>query len=684
MLAIALIAAGICGISLAAGLAARSRLARRGLPLPGTAPCTRPAAPHRWGSVTRALLRPERAIVTLALWLMLLDTTLALAAPLPLMLVVNHGLSHHPYPPWLSGLSGLSPVALATAAALAGLLLLAASATAGYLVTFLMAAVSERTTWRLRSAVLSHLLHAAPHRAATFPLGELASRLSADTAQVADTVADFTETVIPDLTVLAGMIAVTAVLDWRLTLIVLGVIPLYAATARQRNRSVSGASQLARARSGELATLAADLLARIPAVHVFDRADAETSCYRHASARAAAASVAALDASARFSPVTDTLPGLGLAGALIAGTIEVTSGRLTIGGLLVLLAYLSSLIGPVQSLTRLSTTVARGTASKDRIAELLRLPLLEPAQTPILPPDGHPATPRPYPAQRRAPSRPPAFRLPPWPCPVLPAAQARTETPHAGPPASRPRAGLAVALADVTYAHHPGRPVLSGVSLQVSPGELLCVSGPSGAGKSTLLSLLIRLADPQDGLITVGGRDITSLPLSILRRLVTLVPQDPWLHTGSIADNIGYGRPGATQAEILAAAERAGVASFAADLPDSYDTPVGEHGRQLSGGQQRRIAIARALLRDTPILLLDEPTTGLDPHTESRLVNDLLASARGTTVILVTHHARLAALADRVLTLDHGRLTASPHNPIARAAATEPPPRRTRHLAQAG
>ena len=644
MLAMALIAAGICVMSLAAGFAVRSRLARWGLRAAAAPADAHPAVSHSWRHIARALLRPERMVVALAVWLMLLDTTLALAAPLPLMLVVDHGLSRHPYPAWLSALAGLSPVALAAAAAVTGLLLLAASATAGYLVTFLMGAVSERMAWRLRSTVLSHLLRVAPSRVAAFPLGELTSRLGADTVDVADTVAGCTETVIPDVAVLAGMIAVTAVLDWRLTLIVLGVIPLYAVTSRLRNRSVGGASRTARARSGELAALAADLLARIPAVHVFDRADVETASYRHTSARAAAASVTAMDASARFSPVTDTLPGLGLAGALIAGTVEVASGRLTIGGLLVLLAYLSSLIGPVQSLARLSTTVARGTASKDRVAELLRLPLLERAQVPAYP------------------SRP-------------------------GSPASRSGAGLAVVLANVTYAHRPGRPVLSGACLHVSPGELLCVSGPSGAGKSTLLSLLVRLADPQHGLITIGGHDITALPLSALRRLVTLVPQDPWLHTGSIGDNIGYGRPGATRAEILDAAERAGVAAFAASLPDGYDTQVGEHGRQLSGGQQRRVAIARALLRDTPVLLLDEPTAGLDPVTQARLVNDLAASTRGKTVIFVTHQARLSALADRVVTLDQGRLTTNSGAPVARGAAAGQPSSRirlhSRRLAQA-
>ena len=629
MLSLFLTAAGICGVSLAAGFVARWRMARRGLRATGVPPRIRPEAADSWGRLARTLLRPERAVVALAVWLMLLDTTLALAAPLPLMVVVDHGLSHHRYPAWLSGLSGLSPLALALVAAAMGLLLLVASAIAAYLVTFLMGAAGERMAWGLRSGVLGHLLRVAPRQAAAFPLGELTSRLGTDTVAVADTVALCTETVIPDTAVLAGMIAVTAALDWRLTLIVLGVVPLYVVTARFRNRSVVGASRVARARSGELAALVADLLARIPAVHVFDRADAEAAGYRHASARAAAASVAALDASARYSPVTDTLPGLGLAGALIAGTVEVTSGRLTVGGLLVLLAYLGSLAGPVQSLTRLSATVARGTASKDRVAELLRLPLLEPAR--VLEP----------------------ARMP-EPAGVLePARVAAVPTRHSAS-LSRHGTGPAVALADVTFAHRPGRPVLSGVSLQAGPGELLCVRGPSGAGKSTLLSLLIRLADPQHGLITIGGRDITTLTLSDLRSLVTLVPQDPWLHTGTIADNIGYGRPGATRAQIQAAAEPAGVAAFAAGLPDGYDTHVGEHGRRLSGGQQRRVAIARALLRDTPVLLLDEPTTGLDPVAESRLVGGLAASARGKTVIFVTHQARLSALADRVVTLGGG------------------------------
>jgi len=147
------------------------------------------------------------------------------------------------------------------------------------------------------------------------------------------------------------------------------------------------------------------------------------------------------------------------------------------------------------------------------------------------------------------------------------------------------------------------------------------------------------------------------MPLSRLRELVTLVPQDPWLHAGTIAENIGYGRPGATAAQIRAAAEHAGVAAFAESLPDGYQTPVGEHGHQLSGGQQRRVAVARALLRDAPVLLLDEPTTGLDPATESRLVAGLLDAAQGKTIVLVSHQPALIARAEHVVRLEAGRVS---------------------------
>jgi ABC-type multidrug transport system fused ATPase/permease subunit len=563
----------------------------------------------RWLGLAARLLRPDRMAAATAVWLALLDVILSLAAPWPLKVVVDDALGHQPVPSWLSPLGALHPVPVAAVAATAGLLLVTASALASYLVTVLITAVGERMTVRLRSAVADRVLTAEPTASAAFALGELTSRLGGDTVRVSDTVTATLDTLVPNAALLAGMTVVTAVMDWRLTLVAIAVIPLYALTARVRNPRLRVAQRRARDRAGELATVAAGLLARLPAVHVFDRAADEAERYRLASATSAAAEVAAVDASARFGPVTDSLPGLALAAALVAGTFEVTSGRLTLGGLLVFLAYLSSLTGPVRSLTRLSATLARGAASRDRLAELLRLPPLGPAQA------GNGQAPPPSIAPRGAP------------------------------------AGLEVALDAVSFAHRAGHPVLSAATLCFRAGTLTALTGRSGTGKSTLLSLLIRLADPQSGLITIGGQDITRLPLSRLRTLVTLVPQEPWLHEGSIAENIGYGRRGATASEIRDAADRAGVAAFADALPDGFDTPVGEHGHQLSGGQQRRVAIARALLRDTPVLLLDEPTAGLDPETESRLITDLLAATAGKTVVLVTHQSALVARADDVIQL---------------------------------
>ena len=617
MMTLLMVAAGACAASFAIGFIARRAVAG---PLPGgAAPAI--TAPGRWGPLATALLRPDRAAAGLAIWLALLDAVLALAAPWPLKFVVDYALGHHPYPPWLSWMSAIRPVGVALAAASAGLLLLLAAAVAGYLDTVLTTALSERMTVRLRAALIEHLLRTQPRSAAAYPLGELTSRLGGDCVRVSGTIAAALDTLLPDAVLLAGMLAITAVLDWRLTLIATGVIPLYVLTARARNRALRGAQRRARTRSGELAAFSAGLLARLPAVHVFDRAGHEAGRYHQLSAEAARAEVAAVDAGARFAPVTDTLPGLALAAALVTGTIEVQAGRLTLGGFLVFLAYLSSLTGPVRSLARLSATIARGAASRDRIAELLRLPPLR--QGPVPSPD--------------------ARRLP-------------------GRPAWRQR-GPAISLERVSYAHRPGHPVLTSATLDVPPGTLTCLTGASGTGKSTLLSLLVRLADPQSGRITLDGRDIAGLALGQLRALITLVPQDPWLHTGTIAENIGYGRAGASRAQILAAADRAGVGAFAGALPDGYETPVGEHGHQLSGGQRRRVAIARALLRDTPALLLDEPTAGLDPVAESRLITDLLAVTRGKTVILVSHHPGLTGRAGHVAALEAGRLTLTSSQP---------------------
>ena len=206
------------------------------------------------------------------------------------------------------------------------------------------------------------------------------------------------------------------------------------------------------------------------------------------------------------------------------------------------------------------------------------------------------------------------------------------------------------------FAYAEGAPVLRHLDLEVAAGERVCVVGPTGAGKSTLLSLLLRFYDPDAGAIELDGVDLRRLELASLRNRFALVPQDPWMLDGTIAENVGVGRPGAGRQELEAAIAMAGLQELIQRLPDGWDTEIGEGGVRLSGGQRRRVALARAILRDASVLLLDEPTSGLDAASEQAVLDALDRAAEGRTVLSVSHRLSLAARADRVVVLDGGRV----------------------------
>jgi ABC-type multidrug transport system fused ATPase/permease subunit len=283
----------------------------------------------------------------------------------------------------------------------------------------------------------------------------------------------------------------------------------------------------------------------------------------------------------------------------------VANGRITLGVLLVFFAYIGSLYSPVRSLSRLARTWAKAGASRERIAAIL-------SDAAPVPEDPDPLT--------------------------------------AGPP----RRGLA--LRTLSFSYSSDAPVWCDVSLEVPAGQAVCLVGPSGVGKSTLLALVLRFYDPDEGAIELDGTDLRRFSLASLRRQIALVPQDAWIVDGTISDNIAFGRPDATPAQIEQAATVALVDEFVARLPRGYDTVVGESGALFSGGQRRRIALARAVLRDAPILLLDEPTSGLDPASESAVIAAIRNAAVGRTVIMASHRLSVAAVADRVVVLERGRI----------------------------
>ena len=208
----------------------------------------------------------------------------------------------------------------------------------------------------------------------------------------------------------------------------------------------------------------------------------------------------------------------------------------------------------------------------------------------------------------------------------------------------------------VSFGYEPGRPVLDDVSLEVAPGETAAIVGPTGAGKSTLIGLLVRFHDPWSGRLTIGGRDIREFRHRSLRRQVALVLQDPFILPMTVAENIAYGRPDASRAEVQAAADAARAHDFIVQLPDGYDTQLGERGVTLSGGERQRLSIARAFLKDAPVLILDEPTSALDGRTEHALLDALERLMAGRVALLIAHRMSTVRVANQIIVLDHGRI----------------------------
>ena len=561
-------------------------------------------APARRQSLRR-FLRPYRGSLSLASGLILVETLLDLARPWPLKLAVDNAIGGQPVGGPLGVLDQLGPAGLAAVAAGAGIGLVGIGALVGYLITYLTSATAERVGADLREAVFGRLLGLGLPFHDRHRSGDLVTRLTGDVARVEDSMVAWFTVLVPEVLTLAGMVVVVLAIDLTLGLAALAVVPPLALVVALRRRRIRVAQRASRDADAALASEATEVLRNVRVVQAFTREGEAGGQFSGRSRSAVRAALGAMDLEARWSPVADLLLAAGGGLVLWLGVTAVTSGRMTLGTLLVVLAYLSSLYGPIRALARLARTLARGAASRERVLEVLD--------------SGE----------------------------VVPEA---AEPLQAGPP----RQGLA--LRGVWFAYAEGAPVLRHLDLEVAAGERVCVVGPTGAGKSTLLALLLRFYDPDAGVVELDGTDLRDLDLASLRRQLALVPQDPWMLDGTVADNVRFGRPGATREELEAAARATRVDELVQRLPEGWDTQIGEGGVRLSGGQRRRVALARAILRDASVLLLDEPTSGLDAASEQAVLDALDRAAEGRTVLSVSHHLSLAARADRVVVLDGGRV----------------------------
>jgi ATP-binding cassette subfamily B protein/subfamily B ATP-binding cassette protein MsbA len=360
---------------------------------------------------------------------------------------------------------------------------------------------------------------------------------------------------------------------------------------------------------GQMMTLAAQDLSGLPAIQAFGQEDHEDKRFRLLARETIDAYLAAIVSQLQFRVGVNSSTAVGTALIMAFGGIEVLSGSLSVGSLLVILTYVAALYAPMQSLAYVSATFAEASAKALRVMEVLD-------------------------TDREVVSRPGAIVLPTGPSAV---------------------AG-GIRFEKINFAYEADTLVLRDITVTVEPGETIALVGPTGAGKTTLVSLIPRFFDPRNGRIMLDGRDIRDIRLSSLRKQISIVLQDPFLLPLSIAENIAYGCPDASREDIIAAATAANADEFIRQLPEGYDTLMSERGATLSGGEKQRLSIARALIKNTPILILDEPSSALDAQTETLLLNALERLVRGRTTFIIAHRLSTIRNADRIIVLDHGRI----------------------------
>jgi ABC-type multidrug transport system fused ATPase/permease subunit len=467
--------------------------------------------------------------------------------------------------------------------------------------------VGERFLLNLRTDFFRHLQTLSLDFFDRSRLGDLLSRLTADIGAIENFVLSGVADAMSYVLRIAFFTAALFYLQWDLALVSLFVVPLFWFAARRFSRLIKRASREKRRRSGSIGAVAEESLANAALVQAYNRQDTEVQRFHEQNLGSFHATMASTRIRSLFTPVIDLIE---IAGGIVVigmGTWELSQGRLSLGGLLVFLTYMTQLYSPIRGLSRLTNTIYSASAGAERVIELMDT---EPGVREL-------HDPRPL-----------------------------------------GRASGAVTFDHVSF-RYPGQSsdALRDVTFSVAPGETLALVGPSGAGKSTVAKLLLRFYDPSAGEVRLDGRDLRDLRLGDLRDNVSLLLQETLVFHGTVRENIAYGKTGATDDEIEAAARAADAHEFIAALPHGYDTVVGQKGRRLSGGQRQRIAIARAMIRDAPVLVLDEPTTGLDAESGERVLAPLRRLMEGRATIVISHNLLTVRDATRIVVLDHGRVT---------------------------
>ena len=534
-----------------------------------------------------------------------------LAKPWPLKLILDHGLLHRPLPHALRFLQPLitgSTVPFLVAASASIVVISLVSAACSYFQTFITSSVGYRTVYALRRELFAHLQSLSLSFHTKARSGDLLTKIAGDTNTLKDLFADSLLKFTSQLLTILGMLVIMFAVDWRIGAIALATMPLlgYSLLVVYRKTKISVKTQ--KKQEGQVAARMGEVLSAVPLVQAFARETHEMRTFDKATAETVKESIHVARMAAAASRSSEIITAIGTAAAVLAGALLVLRGAMLPGALVLVVSYLNSLYKPMKSLASLSTDLSKAMASAERISDVLDV---EPEIT----------------------DRPGAVE-------------------------ARMLKGT-IEFDNVSFDYGDGRAVLREVSFTVPAGHRLALVGASGAGKSTIVSLILRLYEPQSGTIRVDGVDIRDYKIKSLRRNIGLVLQQEVLFGASVRENIAYGRPDALDSEIAVAARAANADEFIQELEDGYDTVVAERGATLSGGQRQRLAIARALIRNAPILILDEPMTGLDVESEEKVREALDRLMMAKTCLSITHDLASIEDADLVLLLEEGRVAAT-------------------------
>jgi ATP-binding cassette, subfamily B, bacterial len=532
-----------------------------------------------------------------------------LLEPWPIKIVLDYLLQSKQWPDWMVvavGWIGGGKLAILNFAVIAVAAIAVVGAVSSYVQEYVITNVGQLVMHDLRRLLYHHIHRLSLDEHDKKTTGDLIGRVTNDIDSVQDFVSSALLRIVTSVLTLLGIVGVMLYMSWRFTLISLSVAPLLFLVVYSFTRRIKNASREVRKKEGELISVIQEVLSSVRVVKAFAREDYEERRFARQSMENVETVLLARSIKMKLAPVVDIMVALATCLMLGYGSRLVLAGQLTAGDLVVFLFYLGKMYKPMRELSKMTATVSKASVGMERIREVFEI----------------------------------------------------ESAVHDVPRARRAKTFKGnIEFEKVSFAYDPAQPILTNISFKIAPGQIAAFVGPTGEGKTTIINLIARFYDPAAGTIRVDETDIRAFTMKSLRDQISFVLQDTALFHTPVWENIAYGRPEATRAEIIRAAEVANAHEFIEKLPEGYDTVVGQRGVTLSGGQRQRIAIARAVIRNTPILILDEPTSGLDAQSEQAVFEALERLMKNKTSIVIAHQLATILHADIIFVVKDNQLT---------------------------